>query len=98
MDDNNLLERLVDTENRSKSNAHRLDSLEKDTKAIHDIAISVQVMAAELKHQGEKLEEVVSDVKGLKSEPVDRWKDICKSVITAIIAAVVGYAMGQLGF
>ncbi len=62
MDD--LEKTLIETEQRSKSNMHRIDSLEKDItsikedqKAIYKIATSVEVIAERMTHIEEKVDE-----------------------------------------
>lgn len=97
MNDTELVERLADVENRSKSNTHRLDRLESTTEAIHSIATSVEVMASEQRHQGLKLDEVVEDVKKINTEPADRWNSIVKTVLGAIVGAIVAYCATVIG-
>ena len=55
---------LIETEQRSKTNSHRIDSLEKeieiiktDQKAIYKIATSVEVIAERVSHIEEKVDE-----------------------------------------
>ena len=43
------LERLVETEARSKSNTKRLDSLENKVEDIHNLTLSVREIATEMK-------------------------------------------------
>ena len=42
--------RLTALEQRCKSNGHRLEQVERQQEAIHSLAASLQVMAAEQKH------------------------------------------------
>ena len=45
-----IIRTLAETESRSKSNTHRMDAVEKDQKAISQLASSVAVMANEQAH------------------------------------------------
>ena len=45
MEDTEIVGRLSAVEQRSKSNSHRLDALEKQTEAVNRLATSVAVMA-----------------------------------------------------
>ena len=49
------LERLVETEQRSKSNTKRLDKLELKVDDIHNLALSVQAIATEMKAMREDM-------------------------------------------
>ena len=50
MTNEEMTERLVEVEQRSKSNTHRLDAVEKNQEALNSIATSVAVMAEQQKN------------------------------------------------
>lgn len=52
------LERLVETEQRSKSNTKRLDKLEPKVDDIHSLALSVQAIATEMKAMRENMTQI----------------------------------------
>ena len=79
----NIEHRLTEVEQRSKSNTHRLETLEKEHEALHTMAASMQVMAAEQKHQTEAIESVKTDVGRLEGKvdvleekPGKRWDSL----------------------
>lgn len=84
-------------EQRSKSNSHRLEALEKQTEALNTLATSVAVMAEKVEVTGEKVDGLCTDVQELKSEPGKRWKSVVERVIYIVIAAVLGYVLARLG-
>lgn len=90
-------QRLTAVEERSKSNSHRLEALEKQTEAVNRLATSVSVMAERVENTGEKVDGLCDDVKELKAEPGKRWKGVVEKVIYIIVAAVVGYFLAQVG-
>ena len=90
-------QRLTAVEERSKSNSHRLEALEKQTEAVNRLATSVSVMAERVENTGEKVDGLCDDVKELKAEPGKRWKGVVEKVIYIIVAAVVGYFLAQIG-
>ena len=92
-----LANRIVAVEERSKSNSHRLDEmatrLEKNESRVENIA----VMAAELTRIKEDLGEVKTDVKELKEKSGKRWEMVVEKVVIAIVTGVIGFLLCKIG-
>lgn len=78
MDD--LESRVTAVEQRCRGDGRRLDKLEQEQAVIHSLATSLQVMAAEQKHQTEALRSMREDVSrldgkvdALEMKPARRW-------------------------
>lgn len=97
MDETEVAGRLVAVEQRSKSNSHRLEALEKQTEAVNALATSVAVMAERVETTGEKVDGLCTDVQELKSEPGKRWKFVVEKAVYIAISAVMGYFIARLG-
>ena len=97
MEETEIAGRLSAVEQRSKSNSHRLEALEKQTEAVNRLATSVAVMAEKVEVTGAKVDGLCTDVQELKSEPGKRWKSVVERVIYIIVAAVVGFILARLG-
>ena len=97
MEDTEIVERLTAVEQRSKSNSHRLETLEKHTEALNTLATSVAVMAERVETTGDKVDSLCTDVQELKSEPGKRWKSVVERVIYIVVAAIVGFILARLG-
>ena len=82
---------------RCKSNQHRIDELEADNKALHQLATSVEVLATKQETIEESVNEIKLDVKSLKAVPAGRWEGLIKAVVTAIVSCLVGYALALAG-
>lgn len=97
MEETEVAGRLSAVEQRSKSNSHRLDALEKQTEAVNALATSVAVMAERVEITGDKVDGLCTDVQELKSEPGKRWKFVVEKAIYIVISAVMGYIIARLG-
>ena len=97
MEDTEIVGRLSAVEQRSKSNSHRLEALEKQTEAVNRLATSVAVMAERVEVTGDKVDSLCADVQELKAEPGKRWKGVVEKVIYIVVAAVVGFILARLG-
>ena len=96
--------RLTAMEQRCKSNSHRLEHLEKQQEAIHSLAASIQVMAAEQKHQTKAIEGVKEDmvrleskVDVLESKPAKRWDGFVDKLIWGVAGAILAFVLAAIG-
>ena len=82
---------LQETIDRSKSNTHRIDDLEREQRAIHDLATSVAVMAQTQTHMQKDIAEVkdtISSVAMMAQEQGHMQQDISglKSSVDTLVA------------
>ena len=94
--DLNYEHRLTEVEQRSKSNTHRLDKLEPVIEEIHNISKTLVEMMTELKHTNETVETISRKVECIEREPATKWKDATKTIVSAIIGALITAAAGGL--
>ena len=91
-------ERLTKVEERSKSNAHRLDELEKRQDNLDKLVSTVEVLAVREKNVEDDVKEIKNDVKSLTSKSGERWDTLMDKILWAIVAAVVTYMLAKIGF
>lgn len=89
--------RLTEVEDRSKSNQHRLDEMEKRQDNLDDLVSTVKVLAVREEAVENDVKEIKSDVKMLTSKPGKMWESMVEKIILTIAAAVVGYILAQFG-
>ena len=89
--------RLTEVEARATSNTKRINKLEESTEAINRMAISVEKMAMKQDAMNGNITELRSDVETLKSKPAKRWEYVVEKAVYIIVAAVIGYALAQIG-
>ena len=91
-------ERLSKIEERSKSNSHRLDELEKRQDNLDELVGTVKVLAVREENVENDVKEIKSDVKILTSKPAKRWDDLVDKIILTAAAVIVGFILAELGF
>ena len=89
--------RITEVEERSKSNTHRIDNIEKQQVEFVELVSSVKVLAEREQNVENDVKEIKSDVKSLTSKPGKRWDSLVDKVIVTIAAAVVGFILAKLG-
>lgn len=89
--------RLTEVEERSKSNSHRIDEIEKRQDNLDDLVGTVKVLADREKRVEGDVKEIKDDVKSIKDKPAKRWETVVTCIITGIVAALVGFIVAKLG-
>lgn len=89
--------RLTEVEARSKSNAHRLDDVEKRQDNLEDLVGTVKVLADREARVETDVQEIKTDVKSLKDKPGKRWDGLWDKVLWAVVAAVIAFLLGRIG-
>lgn len=95
--DTEIEHRLTEVESRSKSNAHRLDEMEKRQDDLDELVSTVKVLADREVRVENDVKEIKDDVKSLKQKPIKRWDSIVDKIIITIVAAIIGFLLAQLG-
>ena len=95
--DDGIQAHVAEIDARCKSNQHRIDELEADNKALHQLATSVEVLATKQETIEANISEIKDDVKSLKAIPGGKWEALVKAVVTAIVGALIGFALAHAG-
>ena len=89
--------RLTETEQRSKSNTHRIDELERRQDNLEKLVTSVEVLANRMQTLENTMAEVRTDVRSLMAKPGKNWETFLWEVGKLLIAAVIGAAAVWVG-
>lgn len=89
--------RLTETEARSKSNAHRLDEVEKRQNNLDELVGTVKALAVREENMENDVKEIKSDVKNLAGKPGQRWENLVDKVLWAVAAAVIAFLLTKIG-
>lgn len=88
--------KLVEIEQRGKSNSHRLDKVEERQDNLDKLVSSVEVLATRQETVETDVKEIKSDVKALTEKPSKRWDGIVDKLIWLVISGAVGYLAAQI--
>lgn len=89
--------RLTEVEERSKSNTHRLENVEKRQDDLDELVSTVKVLAVREENVENDVKEIKKDVKSITNKPAKRWDSLVNQVIIAIVAAIVGFVLAHFG-
>jgi hypothetical protein len=89
--------RLTAVEERSKSNVHRLDEVEKRQDKFDELVSAVNVLANREERVEKDVTEIKADVKSLTNKPAEKWDNAVNTILTIVIGAVAGFILAQIG-
>lgn len=92
-----LEHRLTEVEERTKSNSHRIDEIEKRQDKLDDLVGTVKVLAEQEKRVEGDVKEIKDDVKSIKDKPAKRWESVVTQVISILVAAIAGFILAKIG-
>ena len=89
--------KLQETTDRSTRNEGRIKKLESESAVLHQLATSVAVMAEQMKTMNTSVLTLTTEVEELRDKPGKRWDNLVDKIIWAIVAALLGYVLAQIG-
>ena len=97
------IERIVETEQRCKSNTKRLDEHDIKFKEInnkledtHELTYAIKEIATEVKLMREDVNKLDTRVGNIEKEPAQDYKDTKKAIRNQIICTIAGTIIGGL--
>ena len=90
MEEKELIERLLQVEQRAKYNTKRLDEHDEKLEDIHDLTYAVKELANETKLMREDVNGLNKRVASIENEPAEDYKEIKKNIRNQIITFVLG--------
>lgn len=97
------IEKMVETEQRSKSNTKRLDEHDLKFKEInnkledtHELTYAIKEIATEVKLMREDVNKLDTRVGNIEKEPAQDYKDTKKTIRNQIICTIAGTIIGGL--
>lgn len=96
MEEIELIQRLTTLEDRTKSNTHRIDSLEEKVENIHELATSVKLLASETKAMREDVNKMDNRLKIVEEKPAKNWDKVTMTIIGTVVGAIAGGFIGLI--
>ncbi len=97
MENDEMVKTLSEVDERSKSNAKRLDCVERKQGELDKLVSTVAVIATKQQTIEDDVKEIKTDVKFLSEKPVKRWDGIVDKIIMTVLGAVIIYILTQIG-
>ena len=89
---------LQETKDRSLRNEGRIKKLEGEQENLRELTTAVAVMAEQMKQMNGNVKSLEGKVDEIERRPAKRWEAVVAAIVTAAVGALVGFALGQMGF
>lgn len=93
----NIEHRLTEVEDRSKSNQHRIDEVEKRQDNLDELVSTVKVLAVREERVETDVKEIKDDVKTLTEKPAKRWESVVEKALTVLVGTILGFLLTRIG-
>lgn len=97
MTEQEMAVKLTEVEERSKSNTHRLDKMEKRQDTLDELAKSMARMDERQNNMDGDVKEIKADVKALAEKPAKRWDGLMDKVLWLLVGAAIAALFAQGG-
>ena len=81
---------IAENSQRSKSNSHRIDDLEKNAELLNKMVTALEVLATQQKAVADHVEKIDSKVTRLEESPLKRISALIGYVVAALCSAAAG--------
>jgi multidrug resistance efflux pump len=97
VDTETLAEKLQELKTLTAMQENRIEKLESEFEAIHQLATSVAVMAKELETMNANIDSMNKKVDALEGKSGKRWDGIVDKLIWAVVTALLALAAAKVG-
>ena len=98
MQEAEIIERLVATEEGRKSNTKRIDTIEKKVENIYELTASVKAIAIELKAMREDFNDVNDRLKIIEEKPVKQYEETKSQIKKQVVSFFIGIVLAIIAF
>ena len=93
MTEQELSVKLAETEQRARSNMHRIEKLEQQQEDLNKLVTAVEVLASREKSVETDIKEIKADVKTITQKSGRRWDAMIDRVLYVLIGAALSLLM-----
>ena len=89
--------RLTQVEEMVKTNARRIENIEKRQNNLDELVGTVKALAVREENVESDVKEIKSDVKSLTGKSGKRWDNLVDKIIVTVAAAIIGFILARIG-
>lgn len=93
MEETKIIERLTVLETKVESMDEEIKELKMIIEEMHKISTNIALMTEQMKNINEDVKDLKEDVQTIQNEPADKWALIVKTIMTAVVSAIVAYVI-----
>ena len=90
MNNDEMIRMIAENTQRSKSNSHRIEDLEKNGELLHKMVTALEVLATQQRGVAEQVDKIDAKVPRLEQTPLKRIYAIIGYILAALCSAAAG--------
>ena len=90
MTNEEIIKAIAENTQRSKSNSHRIDDLEKNEELLNKMVTALEVLATQQKNVAEQVDKIDSKVTRLEEAPMKKIYTLIGYLVAALCSAAAG--------
>jgi uncharacterized oligopeptide transporter (OPT) family protein len=90
MTNDEIVKAIAENTQRSKSNSHRIDDLEKNEELLNKMVTALEVLATQQKNVAEQVDKIDSKVTRLEEAPMKKIYTLIGYLVAALCSAAAG--------
>lgn len=94
---------VAEINQRARSNTRRIEKLEQNTDALHELTLAVREMVVKQDYTASQLDSITKKVDGIDSrmdaveqKPGKRWEGVVEKIIAGVVGALVAIAAAAI--
>ena len=91
------IEKIVETEQRSKSNTKRLDEHDRKLEELSDVYVALTKVNDKVDNIDNDVSEIKSDIKEIKDKPNKRMDQMWGYIVSTLLGGIIGFILIKLG-
>lgn len=91
------IEKMIEIEQRGKSNTKRLDDHDRKLEELSDVYIALTKVNDKVDNIDNDVNEIKSDIKEIKDKPSKRMDLMWGYIVSALIGGIIGFIFVRLG-
>lgn len=88
---------MADMEHRMTEVEEKVKELERRQNNLDELVGTVKELVVREEHVETSLKEIKDDVKGILNRPAEHWNEMVKTVISVLVAGLVGFILAKIG-
>ena len=95
LSNDDIIKAITETEQRSKSNSHRIQNLEQNAKLMGKMVTAIEVLATQQKTVAEQVDKIDRKVTKIELSPIKKLSGVIGYILAALCSAGAGMLLGM---
>lgn len=96
MTNDEIIQIIVENTQRSKSNSHRIDDLERNAEILNNMVSSLKMLASNQRNMALQIDKIDDKLTRLEEAPTRRWQTVLGYIVASFCSAGIGMILSNI--